>query len=297
MVSPKENVIIIRLTGGLGNQMFQYAVGRTTSLKARTSLKLDISSYANDKFGRHYSLDIFNIKATLATPQEIEKLRPVENFFTRKSPRLFRLLSFLSKTYINEDLNGGVIPQNMSQLYLDGYWQNEKYFVDYGDQIRQDFQLKPRPDKQVANYLKKIKSTNSVAIHIRRGDYVSNTRIARSVGICGIRYYQRAMKFVTKHVNNPVFFIFSEKENFAWIKAKLIIEPPFLFVNNDDFEDLRLISSCKHNIVANSSFSWWGAWLNNNPKKIVVAPDPWLAKESKSSVIIVPHQWVKLPKA
>ncbi len=133
-------MIITKISGGLGNQMFQYAAGRAMALKNNTSLKLDISGYKDDKFGRHYSLDVFNIKATLASPVDC-------------------LLSRLSKTY------------------LDGYWQNEKYFIDFADQIREDFRLKLIFDKRIT-------TPNSVSIHIRRADYVNIIRIAEAVGIC-----------------------------------------------------------------------------------------------------------------
>lgn len=291
-------MIIVRLTGGLGNEMFQYAAGRAASLRAKTPLKFDVSSYANDKFGRHYSLDVFNIKATMATPQEIRRLSPTENFLTQKSPRLLRLLSNLAPSYVNEVFRAGLIPLSRNQLYLDGYWQNEKYFLDYADQIRQDFRLKPHPNKKVIGYLKKILSCDSVAIHIRRGDYVSNTQVNKSVGVCGEKYYQRAMKFVAKIVRKPFFFIFSEPDGLKWAKESLKFDFPFVLVESDkDYEDLRMMSSCRHNIVANSSFSWWGAWLNTNYNHIIIAPEPWLAKTSKSSLTIVPHRWVKLPKS
>ena len=250
-------MIITKISGGLGNQMFQYAAGRAVSLRENTSLKLDISGYSDDKFGRHYSLDVFNIKVTLATPLDC-------------------LISRLFKTY------------------LDGYWQSEKYFIEYSDQIRQDFKLKPRPDKNVTEYLKKIKKTNSVAIHVRRGDYVSIARIGQSVGICGVKYYQRAIRLITKKVKDPTFFVFSEADGLDWAKQNLKFESPCVLVKSSkDYEDLRLMSACQHNIVANSSFSWWGAWLNENPKKIVVAPDPWFDRKKTN---IVPENWAKLKK-
>lgn len=287
-------MIITKISGGLGNQMFQYATGRILALKNSTTLKLDISSYASDKFGRHYSLEIFNIKATIATADEIRKLKPVDNFFIQKSPRLFKLASNLTKSYINEKFTGGKISKDEENLYLDGFWQNEKYFIEFTDQIRQDFKLKPRPDKNVAGYLKKIKTTDSVSIHVRRGDYVSIARIGQGVGICGVKYYQRAIKFITKKTRNPVFFIFSEADGLDWVKQNLKFESPLVLVKSSkDYEDLRLMSLCQHNIVANSSFSWWGAWLNENPKKIIVAPDPWFNNKKTD---IIPHGWFKVAK-
>ncbi|MBI3558770.1 alpha-1,2-fucosyltransferase [Candidatus Gottesmanbacteria bacterium] len=294
MVSPKEKMIIVKLTGGLGNQMFQYAAGRAISLRAKTSLKLDISGYADDKFGRHYSLNVFNIKAALATSQEIKKLKPTENFLAQKSPRLSRLFSSLTKTYVNEDFSGGLIPENLDNIYLDGYWQDEKYFIEFTGQIKKDFKFKSKPNKNVVQYLKKINSSNSVCIHIRRADYVNNAKVRQSVGICGRQYYERAIKHISKRVMDPIFFVFSEPDGLEWAEKNLKFNYPHTLVKSGkDYEDLQLMSSCEHNIIANSSFSWWGAWLNTNPHKIVVAPEPWLNDKRTD---IIPHDWFKVAK-
>lgn len=243
-------MIITKISGGLGNQMFQYAAGRVVALKAKTSLKLDISGYVDDKFGRHYSLDVFNIKATLATTLDC-------------------LISRLFRTYMND------------------YWQNEKYFLDYSNEIRQDFKLKFVSGK-------KITTPNSVSIHIRRADYVNIPRIAQAVGICTEAYYQKAIKFIAKKIKKPTFFIFSEPDGLEWAKTSLKFDYPYTLVKSGkDYEDLELMSSCQHNIIANSSFSWWGAWLNPNPQKIVIAPDPWFNNKKTE---IIPHGWIKLAK-
>lgn len=277
-------MIISNISGGLGNQMFQYATGRALALKNNTTLKLDISSYMNDKFGRHYSLDIFNIKASLATSQEINKLKPFENIITNKSPRLYKFFSNLSKTYVCDE----IIPRNVDQLYLDGYWQNEKYFIDYRIQILKDFELKNNLSQSAIKLLVNIKKSAAVSIHIRRGDYVK-----RGVDTCSVQYYQRAIDFIIKRINNPIFYIFSEPDGIGWAKSKLKIKNTPVYINGKDYEDLILMSNCKHNIVANSSFSWWGAWLNENPKKIVVAPDPWFTHRKTDNI---PHDWFKVPK-
>lgn len=246
-------MIISKISGGLGNQMFQYAAGKALALKLKTNLKLDISGYAEDKFGRHYSLDIFNIQATLATPLDC-------------------LIGRLFRTYIN------------------GYWQNEKYFKNYEKQVRKDFTFR----KKVQNkFIEKIKSSNSVGVHVRRADYVNISRIRDAVGVCGVPYYKRAINFMAGKVRNPVFFIFSEQDGLKWAREKLNVRDAFM-VDGKDYEDLFLMSLCKHNIVANSSFSWWGAWLNKNPEKIVIAPDPWFTNEPEKDII--PSSWVKVSK-
>jgi len=288
-------MIISRISGGLGNQMFQYAAGRAVAIREKTELKLDISGYPDDKFGRHYRLDFLNINATLASPEEVKKLKPVESLLTKKSPKLYSLLSNFKKTYISESLNGEAIPYGMSNLYLDGYWQNEKYFKDYSDEIQDDFRLLPSLYKKTADYLKVIKSSNSIALSIRRGDYVNVSRIKNAVGICGAGYFERAAKFISDRVDNPVFFIFSEPDGLEWAKSKLKLNCPSIpILDVRDYEQMYLISQCKHGIIPNSTFGWWGAWLNRNPQKIVIAPDPWFSSEPQKKII--PYSWIKLPK-
>ena len=136
-------MIITGISGGLGNQMFQYATGRAVALQKRIPLKLDISGYADDKFGRHYSLDVFNIRAEIAQPFEVDRLKPHWNFITKKSPKIQYLIRRFSKTYVNESISKGKIPLD-DNLYLDGYWQDEIYFRDIKEVLYRDFTLKKR---------------------------------------------------------------------------------------------------------------------------------------------------------
>ena len=283
-----RNMIITKISGGLGNQMFQYATGRAVALNNKTELKLNLSSYPDLKYGRHYSLNVFKVNAVIASQEEIKKLRPPENFIAKKSPKITRLLSMCKSTYINEVVGGGVIPTGKKELYLDGYWQNEKYFRDYRTQICKDFTLKTGLSQRAIKLLVNIRKTNSISLHIRRGDYVK-----RGVGTCSTQYYQRAIDLIIKRISKPIFYIFSESDGINWAKSKLKFANVPFYVNGKDYEDLTLMSNCKHNIVANSSFSWWGAWLNENPKKIIVAPDPWFNHRKTDNI---PHDWFKVPK-
>lgn len=289
-------MIITKISGALGNQMFQYAAGRAVALKNKTELKLDISSYPDLRYGRLFSLNFFKINATIATKEEIKKLRPSENFITKKSPKLTRLFSSFAKSYVNEIYSKGIIPDEKGDLYLEGYWQNENYFSDFSGQIRRDFELKLPPGKEESDILKRINISNSVGVHVRRGDYVK-----RGIDVCGVKYYQRAVAYLIKNVEDPKFFVFSEyPEDLDWARNNLKLQN-CVYVHRKslgidktkDFEDLRLMSSCKHNIIANSSYSWWGAWLNKNPNKIIVAPDPWFSDLKNS---IVPKQWLKIKR-
>jgi len=292
-------MIITKLIGGLGNQMFQYAAGRRVAITNKTELKLDVSGY-NQQVGitpRKYMLDIFNIRASIATRQEIQfftnqsKNRIQRNFHRIKLTVLQRQYILQKSTHFTYDFL--TIPDNS---YLDGYWGSEKYFLDIGDIIRNDFTLKKNPDKVNSELIRYIKNCNSVSIHVRRNDYVKNQKTHDFHGVCGIRYYRKAVSVIMKKVRDPTFFIFSDDPD--WCKAHLRFNYPTTHVTNNlgknDCEDMRLMSECKHNIIANSSFSWWGAWLNNNPDKIVIAPKKWFRDSSIYTQDIIPDTWILL---
>jgi hypothetical protein len=281
-------MIIVNIYGGLGNQLFQYAAGRQLAEKHQTTLKLDIENFKRDK-RREYSLHHFNIKEIFCTAFDKAIIKGKE--------RIRKLL--------NNDGPGAIYTeQNLSfdnkmaglgnNMYLDGYWGNEKYFTSIENIIRNEFTVARPPGGINELYLQKIRSANSVAIHIRRGDYVSDKETNAVHGVCSIAYYQEAIAQLSAKTSNPSFFIFSD--DIPWVKANLAISKfPVDYVehnNNHAHEDLRLMYSCKHNIIANSSFSWWGAWLNNNPGKIIIAPEKW--NNIPGSKTELPDQWVQL---
>ena len=286
-------MIITKLIGGLGNQMFQYAAGRQLAYKLGVELKLDILDFDHYKL-RKYELDVFNIQENFATAEEIADLtilkrNIIERFISRLLHKPYRPLP----TYIKESFNSEIM--NMYDgVYLDGYWQSEKYFADIIEIIREEFIITTTQEGLNRKLADQIKSCNSVSLHIRRGDYVSNPETNKAHGICDIDYYLHCIEHLTKTVEHPHFFAFSD--DIEWVRQNLKIPYPITFIENNgqdkSYEDLRLMSQCKHHIIANSSFSWWGAWLNPNEDKIVFAPRKWFANKDANIQDRIPNQWI-----
>jgi len=294
-------MVIVRLVGGLGNQMFQYAAGRAVAHRNQTQLKLDVSALERDA-RRNYKLHHFNIQERFASPEELARVKGTSG------NRLTRLVLLFSRgllpryrwTVIQEDYIGPFDPSIMAasgNVYLAGYWQSEKYFTNIQDIIRHEFTVKYAPDAQsraVAEMIDRIPC--SVSLHVRRGDYVSSPRTARVHGTCDLTYYQEAVKWIAERVPQPHLFVFSDDP--GWITENLHVSyPTTLVTHNDatrDYEDLRLMSLCKHHIIANSTFSWWGAWLCPNPGKLVVAPRRWFNEFEADTRDLIPDCWYRL---
>lgn len=302
-------MIIVKLMGGLGNQMFQYAVGRNLACKLGVPLKLD-SSYLRQKWWerfkgnalRNYALGVFNVRAELAKPCDLPpyawfpttSLVKITNSFIRifrpDTAYILREVPFDLKTNL-ANLNNA-----LSNVYLDGFWQSEEYFKEIKDIIVEDFKLKTQPLGLNLELVQKIASSNSISLHIRRGDYLLNTRTHSFHGLCSLEYYLTCIKKIKEKIKNPHFFVFGD--DLEWAKKKLQSDDPLIFVEHNlntpaYYEDLKLMSLCQHNIIANSSFSWWAAWLNQNPHKIVLAPKPWF-KAKPDFKDIIPTSWTKV---
>jgi len=185
------------------------------------------------------------------------------------------------------------LPDN---IYLEGYWQSEKYFKHIESIIRNDFTYINETDSDNLKILNRIKGSESIAIHFRRGDYINNRKTNEVHGICSMEYYNSAVDYIAQKVSSPYFFIYSD--DIEWVKRNLSIKYNKMFVDINTPEkasnDLRLISNCKHQIIANSSFSWWGAWLNQNPEKIVIAPKKWFMDEKRNTSDLIPEKWIRL---
>jgi hypothetical protein len=290
-------MIIVKMIGGLGNQLFQYALGRTIAHKKNTSLKIDITPFKTYKLHK-YALNNFNVIENFATEEEIRPLKYPGGlrYWTSKltqSSKLYYNQSFVKELDFTFDPNILKVP---SDVYLDGYWQSEKYFKDIGSMIRREFSVKCQPDIETEKIIEQIQSVNAISLHVRRKDYVSNLDTNKIHGICSLEYYHNAMKFIANKVNSPTFYIFSDDPE--WVKLNLQLDFPMTFVTHNgpekNFEDLRLMSLCKHNIVANSTFSWWGAWLNRNPEKIVIAPRKWFNDPSINTDDLIPKNWIRI---
>ena len=292
-------MIITRLIGGLGNQMFQYATGRSLAHKLNTELKLDISGFERYTL-RRYELSPFNIVENFATNDDIcaTKYRArslavrIIDKISNKSPhpgkfyfREKRLFHFDSAVL---DLSDG--------FYLEGSWQSPLYFQNIEDVIRKDFTLKGALSEASLNVESKIKSCNSFSLHIRRGDYVQNPETNKVHGVCDMRYYEDAVEYLLERFDNLYCFIFSDEPD--WAKDNLRLPCPVTVVGhngqNKDYEDMILLSCCTHHIIANSTFSWWGAWLGNAPDKIVVAPKKWTNAPEYDVKNLIPGGWVQL---
>jgi hypothetical protein len=295
-------MIIVRLQGGLGNQMFQYALGRHLAIKNDTPLKLDTTMLEGRDSAitkRDYSLSVFNIEESFATEKEIAWFKKYQ-FKKGKSWFWYNRLVTDRKTYAWEE-KAYFEPWILTlkdPVYLDGWWQTERYFIDIRDTLRKDFTLKDDLGSESKKILSQISGTEAVALHIRRGDYISDPRTNAWIGTCSNEYYSQAIRKIAATVKNPHFFIFSDDPDWA----KEHITPPFptTYVPRNATrpeEDIYLMSRCKHNIVANSSFSWWGAWLNDNSHKLVIAPKRWFLAPKMARTEIVPDTWATIENA
>ena len=287
------------MIGGLGNQMFQYASSRALSLKRGVPLLLDTQDFSNYALHNGFELDrIFHINAKTASSSEIREVLGWRSpSFLRK--KLFRNdLSWLRGKHLYVDTqfeSWKDLAQVPDSCYLMGNWQTENYFKDYRSTILADFRFKSALQDHNRNLELEIINSNAISIHVRRGDYVSNAASLAFHGVCSTSYYQSAINHIIETVSAPTFFVFSD--DMTWVRENIKLEHPCFYVDHnkghDSFNDMHLMSLCKHNIIANSSFSWWGAWLNTNEEKTVIAPKKWFAADFDSSHI-VPEKWIKL---
>ena len=290
-------MIIVRLIGGLGNQLFQYAAARRLAVKQQTSLKLDITNFAKDPL-RTYSLAPFRTQAAPASSAELNQaIGPQDSVIGKFLFRARQALPSQTNWTVLREARVGPLDERVllatGNIYLNGYWQSEKYFDDIADAIREELTVRLAPDACNGAMIEAIQNAEAVSIHIRRGDYVSNPHTNRVHGTCSLDYYQQCVRQICDEIHNPHFFIFSDDQQ--WVKDNLQIARPTTFVDHNSaataHEDLRLMSLCKHHIVANSSFSWWGAWLNPSPTKIVYAPQRWYNDPTVNTRDVVPSSW------
>lgn len=292
-------MVISNLLGGLGNQMFQYAAGRALSLQQGQTLLLDISDYSGYDLHQGFELNrIFDCALNLATESDVRSILgwqssvAVRRLLKRPAFSIFRRKGFVVEPYFHywQEINS--VP---CECYLTGYWQSEKYFNDAASQIRSDFTFKPDLGKENAELGIKINQVNAVSLHVRRGDYANNPTTTAAHGLCSIEYYLEAIRYVAQRVQQPHFFIFSD--DIPWVKKNLKIDFPHQFVEHnkgaESYNDMRMMSMCDHHIIANSSFSWWGAWLNSDPDKIVIAPKRWFGTNVDVKDLL-PKEWIKM---
>ncbi|MCX6755656.1 MAG: alpha-1,2-fucosyltransferase [Candidatus Nomurabacteria bacterium] len=293
-------MIIIRIQGGLGNQMFQYALGRALSIKNNVPLGLDLTflldrtPIPNFTF-REYQLDSFNIQATIVEQKDIPFLYRKYNlgFFMRYIDYIRRkLLSTPGKEKKNYYFDPEIMKLGPN-AYLEGWWQNPEYFSDILDIIRKDFTLKNEPIEKIKNLLKEIKENNSLCIHIRRGDYVGNIHHE----IVGKDYYSKCIEYIKERTKIDKIYIFSD--DIKWCEENLKFEFLVMFVGDEysgekDEGHMILMSACKNFIIPNSTFSWWAAYLSPYKDKIVICPKEWIRDENINSWDLIPKEWIQI---
>lgn len=292
-------MIICRMLGGLGNQMFQYAAARSLSLSRGTELRCDIADYRRQTMHQGFELArVFKGSFTLAEETQVKQL-----LGWRRHPFLFRwamhrALSPFNRSQVVVEPHSGYwtgwngVPRH---CYLSGYWQSERYFDAHAEAVRADFSFAAELEARNAELAGLIRGCQSVAVHVRRGDYVSNPTAQATHGTCSPGYYRRAIEHMVERVSSAQFFVFSD--DMDWARSHLVSDRPMHFINHnrgkESFNDMRLMSLCQHHIVANSSFSWWGAWLAGHSTQLVVAPRRWFAS-TQNDADLVPARWVRL---
>lgn len=293
-------MIIVKLYGGIGNQMFQYAAAKRLALVNNTQLFLDITHYNKLvlPYGlpyRSFDLSIFNMNYQIASEKEICFFKNAASSFQSRVVR--KIKNIFSPTLVVTEPHFHFYPQLLMEkgsLYIDGYWQSEKYFKDIEDIINSEFQINLSLNEEELRLVEKIKATNSVCLNIRRQEFASNPLVDDFIGI---EYFNKAVELIAQKVDSPHFFIISDE--LSWCKENLNLKYDHTFVEEHLFGEkykncLFYMTSCKHNIIPNSTFGWWGAWLNPNPNKIIIAPKSWLKDKTKNTKDILPDSWIKL---
>lgn len=293
-------MIIVTLQGGLGNQMFQYACGKSAALQRNSYFRLDTRTLQKVNIDEHFTnrffeLNIFDAKISEASDKEF-------NRFFAKSILLKIWYKWLrGYNHYTEQTFFFDVALNLQRrsLFLLGYWQTEKYFIAYENDIRKDFIFSTPKNNDTLLYEKEILLCNAVSIHIRRGDYITSSTANSFHGVINLDYYEVAMQKIEKLVENPIYYLFSDDP--AWAKVHIVKNRKDIVIikhniGKDNWQDMYLMSKCKHNIIANSSFSWWGAWLNENINKIVIAPKKWFANNEQNNQTqdLIPESWIKL---
>ncbi|BBB24806.1 alpha-1,2-fucosyltransferase [Amphritea japonica] len=288
-------MVIVRLIGGLGNQLFQYAYALSL-LEQGYDVKLDASAFESYTLHGGFGLGEYAERLEVATTEEVDMVSRVGRISTllrklqgKKSRRVIKESNF---SYDEKMLT----PEDSH--YLVGYFQSELYFNKIRGELLSALDLKHKLSPYTeASYLAIADASVSVSMHIRRGDYVSDKAAHNTHGVCSLDYYYAAVTFFEERYPDVDFYIFSD--DIEWVKENLNVQRAHYISSEEKRfagEDIYLMSQCDHNIVANSSFSWWGAWLNANEDKIVVAPRQWYADSNmqRLSKTLVPDTWIRL---
>jgi hypothetical protein len=296
-------MIISQLNSGLGNQMFQYAAAKSLSTIKKTSLCLDISWYLSKESMqtiRSYELSVFNLKEDLVYHNTAYAFYNEGNsFFNKIINKIERNIPYYKKKQFEEQMfefDPNFFKARKDAI-ISGYWQSEKYFDNISEIIRNTFTCLDNDwGKEDREILNTINASQTVSVHVRRGDMVNNSEVAKVHGACDLEYYNKSIEYLNNKIDSLVFIIFSDDTK--WAKENIKISNKTIFVDHNKDEkawlDMQLMSKCNHNIIANSSFSWWGAWLNRNENKIVISPKRWFNSSNNNTKDLLPNSWIKL---
>ena len=290
------DTITVILQGGLGNQMFQYAIGLSLALANGRRVLVDTSPVDTDP-QRSYELHACRPPPDRISSPTLWLLRilrntPVWSYAGRDRRRLYaggpRLVRERSAVYDPS------VSTLQGSLVLDGYWQSEEYFRVCRHSIEQTFDWTAAvQDDNHRNLAERMAATPSVSVHVRRGDYANDPRTRNCHGTCEPDYYERAARVILQHVEDPLFFVFSDDP--AWAQSHIRLPGRIEFVWHrapvPPHVDMWLMSRCRHAIIANSSYSWWAAWLAERPSACVVAPNQWYLDPAMRHVTPVPTRW------
>lgn len=293
-----KKITSVLLMGGLGNQMFQYAFAKAWALENHGDYQLNTSFLEDDSnresfTRRQYELGVFQMRPVSTSRPLVWgynfKNRYIRFLTTRLGRR--KIVNELSMRYSEDYLK-----MRDKKLFI-GYFQSERYFSNYRKEILQDLTFAAELSEKTQALANLIFTAESVSLHVRRGDYITIQANFSHIGVCSLDYYRAAIEYVKNHTNNPTFFVFSD--DIEWARENIDVGRNAVFyvdhnVGSRSYEDMYLMSHCRHNIIANSSFSWWGAWLNVNMQKIVVAPRRWFSNEKMDSSDIIPESWIKI---
>lgn len=300
MMSQSGNYIVVQLNGGLGNQMFQYAAARALADKFQCNLWLDTTVLGTHSGStpRQYALGFFNVRAQVAhtelTDEAALQFASLRYRWSHRWPALFSSRHVLNEKSLAFDERIGRL---RPPVYLRGYWQSEKYFHHIADTLRQsDFTPATAAGGENARLLKWLAANDAISMHIRRGDYARHAATNAYHGLCSPEYYQRAARHLVQLTGVKHFLVFSDEPQ--WVLEHITLPYPMEMVSHNSGTqsawDVVLMQHCRHHIIANSSFSWWGAWLNGSADKKVIAPAQWFARNDIPAQDLLPAEWIRL---
>lgn len=290
-------MVVGKIIGGLGNQMFQFVFYKYLSELKCMDLYLDINSFDGYKLHNGYELDkVFNINQSFVNANDVKKLKSSFDFLFRVENKIFNKNFLFGATHYKENkfrIDKDLFLQNKPNFYVEGYFQTCMYALQLKEDVKKVFSFNTILDNKEKALVEK---KNSISIHIRGGDYLQNQKDKKLFGdICNYEYYKESIEFIRSKIDNPTFIVFSDDTDYA---KKMMRGIDFNLVNwnkdENSYRDMFLMSQCKHNIIANSSFSWWGAYLNINSDKIVIAPKKWFNNKQISQKSIVPAEWIRI---